>query len=142
MANDVLPYAPSPSLLEEARASMLYAPQSYPLVDSSLPGTSVVFGKATALREEEGAIVSCPDAVKFYCASEAFSIRVVAVMEVHADYNPCIFFMGTSVWFLCYTCRLLDTFLVQAHSHNVKHKVVLQQQDMHSKSSNTLQTKL
>ena len=36
-ANDVLPYAPSTPLLEEARASMLYAPQSYPLVDSSLP---------------------------------------------------------------------------------------------------------
>ena len=90
MANDVLPYAPSPSLLEEARASMLYAPQSYPLIDASLCGANVVFGKATALREEEGAIVSCPDAVKFYCASETFSIRVVAVMEVHADDNACI----------------------------------------------------
>lgn len=33
-------------------------------------------------------------------------------------------------------------FLGQAQSQIVKHKVVLQQQDMHSKSSNTLQTKL
>lgn len=100
-ANDVLPYAPSTSLLEEARASMLYAPQSYPLVDSSLPGASVMFGSATRLREEEGAIVSCPDAVRFYCASEPFNTKVVAVMEVYA--NACIFLMDISVSFLCYT---------------------------------------
>ena len=139
MANDVLPYAPSPSLLEEARASMLYAPQSYPLIDSSLCGANVVFGKATALREEERAIVSCPDAVKFYCASETFSIRVVAVMEVHADNNACIIDGYISVVLVLH--RLLVMFLVQTRSQNVKHKVVLQQQDMHSKSSSTLRTK-
>ena len=91
----MLPYAPSTPLLEEARASMLYAPQSYPLVDSSLPGASVLFGSATPFREEEGAIVSCPDAVSFYRASEAFSIKVVAVMEVNA--NACIFLTATSL---------------------------------------------
>lgn len=80
MADDVLSYAPSKCLLEAAHASMLYAPSSYPLVP---PCTDVKFGKATALREQQGTTVSCRDAVTFYRATESFDMTSVAVMEVY-----------------------------------------------------------
>ena len=61
--NDVLPLAPCASLLDQAKASLLYANSCFPLQQASDPG--VVFSKASLLTGEEGA-VNCPEAVKFY----------------------------------------------------------------------------
>ena len=83
MSDDVLSYAPSDCLLEEARASMLYAPSSYPLVAECPPCVDIKFGRATSYSEGEGAIVSSPDAVSFYHATdEILGMKSVAVMQV------------------------------------------------------------
>ena len=73
---DVLPFAPCPSLLSQARASMLYAHSFFPLPPTSnVP--SVVFGKPANYTGKEGTAAF---------SHEAFSFNVGARQVKHLDY--------------------------------------------------------
>lgn len=79
---DVLPYRPLDPLFSQARASMLYAPSTFPLPHpTTCP--EVVFGQVENYTHEESTVACSQEAYSFYAgARQMTNLKYLAAMGV------------------------------------------------------------
>ena len=80
--DNLLPYVPCERLLNEARASMLFASeQLVPFSESPKP--EIIFGRADRFKGSEGRAICNPHAVNFYTAASMLNgLHYLAVLGV------------------------------------------------------------
>lgn len=92
--DDLLPYVPCERLLNEAKASMLFASDRLTPFSESKP--EIIFGRADRFKGSEGRAICNPQVVNFYTAASMLKgLRYLAVLGVsnYAVQRACIIYM-------------------------------------------------